>query len=85
MHALNVYVCICMYMNEYCWYLLSKCIYFWEVYKDPMHAYDHGVAMHIINAVVRTLHKLEVHWVAQKYTGNETDRTLADTRTSFIE
>ena len=25
-----------------------------------MHAYDHGVAMHIINAVVRTLHKLEV-------------------------
>jgi hypothetical protein len=26
-----------------------------------MHAYDHGVAMHIITAVVRTLHKLEVN------------------------
>jgi len=25
-----------------------------------MHAYDHGVAMHIITAVVRTLHKLEI-------------------------
>ena len=25
-----------------------------------MHAYDHGVAIHIITAVVRTLHKLEV-------------------------
>jgi hypothetical protein len=25
-----------------------------------MHAYDHGVAMHIINAIVKTIHKLEV-------------------------
>ncbi len=32
----------------------------WQCYKDPMHAYDHGVAMHIIQAVVKTIHKLEV-------------------------
>ena len=32
----------------------------WQCYKDPMHVYDHGVAMHIIQAVVKTIHKLEV-------------------------
>ena len=32
----------------------------WQCYKDPMHAYDHGVAMHIIQAIVRTIHQLEV-------------------------
>ena len=31
-----------------------------QVYKDPMHAYDHGVAMHITKACVLMLHKLEV-------------------------
>ena len=31
----------------------------WQCYKDPMHAYDHGVAMHIIKALVKTIHKLE--------------------------
>ena len=31
-----------------------------QAYKDPMHAYDHGVAMHIITAIVRTIHKLEI-------------------------
>jgi hypothetical protein len=30
------------------------------MYKDPMHGYDHGVAMHIVNATVKTLNKLEV-------------------------
>ena len=29
-----------------------------QAYKDPMHAYDHGVAMHIITAIVRTIHNL---------------------------
>lgn len=33
---------------------------FVQTYKDPMHAYDHGVAMHINNAIVKTIHKLEV-------------------------
>jgi hypothetical protein len=32
----------------------------WQCYKDPMHAYDHGVAMHITQAIVKTIHKLEV-------------------------
>lgn len=32
----------------------------WQCYKDPMHAYDHGVAMHIIQAIVKTIHKLEI-------------------------
>ena len=32
----------------------------WQCYKDPMHAYDHGVAMHMIHAIVKTIHKLEV-------------------------
>ena len=31
-----------------------------QTYKDPMHAYDHGVSMHINNAIVKTIHKLEV-------------------------
>ena len=31
-----------------------------QLYKDPMHGYDHGVAMHITTATVKTLHKLEV-------------------------
>ena len=30
-----------------------------QSFKDPMHAYDHGVAMQILTASVRTLHKLE--------------------------
>lgn len=30
-----------------------------QAYKDPMHAYDHGVAMHIITAIVKTIHQLE--------------------------
>ena len=30
-----------------------------QTYKDPMHAYDHGVAMHILTAIVKTIHKLE--------------------------
>jgi hypothetical protein len=32
-----------------------------QAYKDPMHAYDHSVAMHTITAVARTLHKLEIN------------------------
>ena len=32
---------------------------FVQTYKDPMHAYDHGVAMHILTAIVKTIHKLE--------------------------
>jgi hypothetical protein len=32
----------------------------WQCYKDPMHAYDHGVAMHMIHAIVKTIHQLEV-------------------------
>ena len=32
----------------------------WQCYKDPMHAYDHGVAMHITQTIVKTIHKLEV-------------------------
>ena len=31
-----------------------------QAYKDPMHAYDHGVAMHILTAIVKTIHKLEI-------------------------
>ena len=30
-----------------------------QAYKDPMHAYDHCVAMHILTAIVKTIHKLE--------------------------
>jgi hypothetical protein len=35
---------------------------FLQAYKDPMHwhAYDHGVAMHINTAIVKTIHKLEI-------------------------
>ena len=28
-------------------------------YKDPMHAYDHGVAINICKAIVKTIHQLE--------------------------
>ena len=31
-----------------------------QAYKDPMHACDHGVAMHIITAIVKTIHQLEI-------------------------
>ena len=37
-----------------------------QAYKDPMHAYDHGVAMHILNAIVKTIHKLEIDLGLQK-------------------
>ena len=30
-----------------------------KTFKDAMHAYDHGVAMYIIEAIIYTLHKLE--------------------------
>ncbi len=33
---------------------------FLQTYKDPVHAYDHGVAMHIDKAIVKTIHKLEI-------------------------
>ena len=33
-----------------------------------MHAYDHGVAMHIINALVKTIHKLEMDVGLQRNT-----------------
>ena len=35
---------------------------FVQTYKDPVHAYDHGVSMHINTAiqVIKTIHKLEV-------------------------
>jgi hypothetical protein len=33
---------------------------FLQAYKDPMHAYDHGVAMHINTGIVKTIHKLEI-------------------------
>ena len=33
-----------------------------------MHAYDHGVAMHIINALVKTIHKLEIDVGLQRNT-----------------
>ena len=39
---------------------LNETLHRLQAYKDPMHAYDHGVAMHIITAVVRTIHKLEI-------------------------
>lgn len=32
---------------------------FMQAYKDPMHAYDHGVAINISKATVKTIHKLE--------------------------
>ncbi len=31
-----------------------------QAYKDPMHAYDHGVAMHILTAIVKTIHELKI-------------------------
>ena len=40
----------------------------WQCYKDPMHAYDHGVAMHIINALVKTIHKFEMDVGLQRNT-----------------
>jgi len=30
-----------------------------QAYKDPMHAYDHGVAINICKAIVKTMHQLE--------------------------
>ena len=47
-----------IYVEIYC--IIKRTDLCWQAYKDPMHAYDHGVAMHIITAVVRTLHKLEI-------------------------
>jgi hypothetical protein len=31
-----------------------------QAYKDPMHAYDHGVAINISKAIVKTIHALEI-------------------------
>ena len=36
------------------------CFVYLQCYKDPMHAYDHGVAMNIIKAIVKTIHKVEI-------------------------
>ena len=33
--------------------------YVFQTFKDPMHAYDHGVAIYIIQAIIKTLHALE--------------------------
>ena len=30
-----------------------------QTFKDAMHAYDHGVSMYIIEAIICTLHRLE--------------------------
>ena len=30
-----------------------------QAYKDPMHAYDHGVAINICKATIKTIHQLE--------------------------
>ena len=30
-----------------------------KTFKDPMHAYDHGVAIYIIQAIIKTLHAVE--------------------------
>jgi transcriptional antiterminator len=30
-----------------------------HAYKEPMHAYDHGVAINICKATVQTIHQLE--------------------------
>ena len=42
-----VFTCICMYQ------------YVLKTFKDPMHAFDHGVAIYIIQAIIKTLHALE--------------------------
>ncbi len=31
-----------------------------HAYKDPMHAYDHGVAMNTNTSIVKTIHKLGI-------------------------
>ena len=60
------YVLICI--NMYCF--VCNCIdpvftcigmyqYVSKTFKDPMHAYDHGVAIYIIQAIIKTLHLLE--------------------------
>ena len=33
--------------------------YVLKTFKDPMHAYDHGVAIYIIQAIIKTLHAVE--------------------------
>jgi hypothetical protein len=50
-------VCMSLYFSVYM--LRMVC---WQCYKNPMHAYDHGVAMHTIQAIIKTtwIHKLEV-------------------------
>jgi hypothetical protein len=60
------YVLTCIVL--YC--IVSACIdsvlacigmyqYRLKTFKDPMHAYDHGVAIYIIQAIIKTLHRLE--------------------------
>jgi len=49
--CIGVYQSIYVHILDFCCPLQS--------FKDPMHAYDHGVAMQIITASVKTLHNLE--------------------------
>ena len=65
-----MYACICRYMYVFdciCLYVhvcVCMCTYqsysvLIQAYKDPMHAYDHGVAITISKATVKIIHKLE--------------------------
>ena len=52
-------VCICMYKYILSWYVyVLTCTdmysYGFQTFKDAMHAYDHGVAMYIIEAIIYT-------------------------------
>jgi hypothetical protein len=50
---MHVCVCMCMYQAD--------CVLI-QAYKDPMHAYDHRVAItgNICKAIVKTIHQLEI-------------------------
>ena len=49
-------VCICIDVVCTC---IGMYQYVLKTFKDPMHAYDHGVAIYIIQAIIKTLHGLE--------------------------
>ena len=49
-----VSTCICQYLH-----VCEHNTLFLQVYKDPMHGYDHGVAINICKAIIKVLHQLE--------------------------
>ena len=69
-----VLACICLYYMRIGLYSVRICLYLYvfvsialcithlctlQTFKDGMHAYDHGVAMTILTAIIKSLHLFE--------------------------